>query len=295
MIPVVAPEWTDFNASDPGITLIELFAYLTEALLYRVDRVTDANRRSFVELINGPGWQSHGDVNRDIQRTIASLRRCQRAVTPQDFETLALEVNLGRHGEAVARAHCIGRRNLESAQQGRLDAPGHVTLVILSDTKSRPSPELLGAVQARIEPARLITTRVHVVGVRFVRVGVQVTLLIEKGAQPGTVQAKAVEALTEYFDALHGGTDGFGWPFGRAVYVSEVYSILSRIPGVRAVVRTVESDGSIRLPELVVEPEQQFRLVRNRSKEIEAVQLAEDELVEARIDPGAIQVRRLNP
>jgi len=32
-IPVHNPEWTNFNKSDPGVTLIELFAFLTENLL----------------------------------------------------------------------------------------------------------------------------------------------------------------------------------------------------------------------------------------------------------------------
>ena len=34
-IPVYTPEWTDFNESEPGIALLELFAYLGEALLFR--------------------------------------------------------------------------------------------------------------------------------------------------------------------------------------------------------------------------------------------------------------------
>jgi hypothetical protein len=33
-----SPEWLDFNRSDPGVTLIELFAFLGENLLYRQDR-----------------------------------------------------------------------------------------------------------------------------------------------------------------------------------------------------------------------------------------------------------------
>lgn len=37
-IPVYTPEWTDFNRSDPGVTLVELFAFLGDALLsYRED------------------------------------------------------------------------------------------------------------------------------------------------------------------------------------------------------------------------------------------------------------------
>ena len=40
-----APEWTDFNASDPGITLIELFAFVAESLLWRLDDERRRRRR----------------------------------------------------------------------------------------------------------------------------------------------------------------------------------------------------------------------------------------------------------
>ncbi len=36
----LAPAWTNYNASDPGITLIELVAWLSEQNLYRTDRIT---------------------------------------------------------------------------------------------------------------------------------------------------------------------------------------------------------------------------------------------------------------
>src|ERR1044071_2439456 len=52
LIPTYAPEWTDHNESDPGITLIELFAYLSEMLIYRLNRVTDANRYAFLKLLD---------------------------------------------------------------------------------------------------------------------------------------------------------------------------------------------------------------------------------------------------
>jgi hypothetical protein len=35
----IVPEWTQFNDSDPGITLLELFAFLTENLLYRQNQI----------------------------------------------------------------------------------------------------------------------------------------------------------------------------------------------------------------------------------------------------------------
>lgn len=51
LIPPYGQRWTDYNVSDPGIMLIELFAWLTEALLYRINRVPDASRVRLLELL----------------------------------------------------------------------------------------------------------------------------------------------------------------------------------------------------------------------------------------------------
>ncbi|HEX9336301.1 MAG TPA: putative baseplate assembly protein, partial [Pseudonocardiaceae bacterium] len=45
------PEWTDHNVSDPGVTLIETFAFMTDQLLYRLNRVPDRMYVKFLELI----------------------------------------------------------------------------------------------------------------------------------------------------------------------------------------------------------------------------------------------------
>jgi predicted phage baseplate assembly protein len=45
------PEWTDHNVSDPGVTLIEAFAWMTDQLLYRLNRVPDRDYVKFLELI----------------------------------------------------------------------------------------------------------------------------------------------------------------------------------------------------------------------------------------------------
>ncbi|MDP9074937.1 MAG: putative baseplate assembly protein, partial [Actinomycetota bacterium] len=45
------PEWTDHNVSDPGVTLIETFAFMVDQLLYRLNRVPDRNYLKFLELI----------------------------------------------------------------------------------------------------------------------------------------------------------------------------------------------------------------------------------------------------
>lgn len=53
-IPVHNPEWTNFNKSDPGVTLIEVFAFLTENLLYRSNQIPERNRRKFLSLLGVP-------------------------------------------------------------------------------------------------------------------------------------------------------------------------------------------------------------------------------------------------
>ncbi|MCX4759749.1 putative baseplate assembly protein [Streptomyces sp. NBC_01275] len=51
LIPRYAPGWTDHNPSDLGITLIELFAWLAEGIIYRLNRVPDKHYLAFVNLL----------------------------------------------------------------------------------------------------------------------------------------------------------------------------------------------------------------------------------------------------
>ena len=45
------PAWTDHNVSDPGVTLIELFAWMTDQLVYRLNRVPDRQYVTFLDLL----------------------------------------------------------------------------------------------------------------------------------------------------------------------------------------------------------------------------------------------------
>src|SRR5262245_18164061 len=54
-IPVHTPEWTNFEVeSDPGVTLVQLFAFLAESLIYRANRVPDRDRLKFLQLLGVP-------------------------------------------------------------------------------------------------------------------------------------------------------------------------------------------------------------------------------------------------
>ena len=51
LIPQYCPEWNNYNPADPGIALIELFAWMTEMMLYRLNRVPERNLLTFLELM----------------------------------------------------------------------------------------------------------------------------------------------------------------------------------------------------------------------------------------------------
>ena len=51
LIPVYGPEWTDQNYSDPGITLVELLAFIAEGDIYQLNQMTDRERLMFLALV----------------------------------------------------------------------------------------------------------------------------------------------------------------------------------------------------------------------------------------------------
>jgi len=53
-VPVHSPEWTNFNESDPGVTLVDLFAFMTETLIYRANLIPERNRLKFLNLLGAP-------------------------------------------------------------------------------------------------------------------------------------------------------------------------------------------------------------------------------------------------
>ena len=65
------PEWTEHNVSDPGITLIELFAWMTDTLIYRVNRIPDKLHVALLELL-GIQLESPTAATADIRFRLSS-------------------------------------------------------------------------------------------------------------------------------------------------------------------------------------------------------------------------------
>ena len=49
--PEWTPVWTDVNDNDPGITMVQVFAWLAEILTYRMSKVPELNYIKFLQLL----------------------------------------------------------------------------------------------------------------------------------------------------------------------------------------------------------------------------------------------------
>ncbi|MGY1776792.1 putative baseplate assembly protein [Geodermatophilus sp. SYSU D00804] len=86
-IPVHNPEWVNHNDSDPGMTLLQLWAFMTENLLYQAGRIPERVRVTFLELLGispAPATAARGVVAFSVTRG-----RLEAVTIPADREVLA--------------------------------------------------------------------------------------------------------------------------------------------------------------------------------------------------------------
>lgn len=163
-----------------------------------------------------------------IGRAIELMETPQRAVTLQDYETLA------RQTPGVQLARVSARANLHPSFPC-LRAPGLITLIILPylpGDRPMPTPGLRRLVAAYLNRRRVVGTRVEVVGPGYRDVAVRAKVRACTGINKADLGQKIAESVNNFLHPLRGGPDGSGWPFGRDVYRSEILQVIDQIPGV---------------------------------------------------------------
>lgn len=141
-IPVHVPEWTDHNAADPGIALLELFADLGETLLERFNRVPEAARLAFLELL-GIAPRPATAAAAMVRLTLARGETKAVTVPWSPFEP-RLRVAAGPLAfEASEEISVLPlelqtwiKAPLSASDVGRLGVPGSATSAILADLSS---------------------------------------------------------------------------------------------------------------------------------------------------------------
>ncbi len=155
------------------------------------------------------------------------VRHRYRAVTVEDYEYLALKASGN-----VARARCLKTPRRE----------GEVTVLIVPrfeenvvDLKKKlvATPELIRRVKDFLDERRLITTRLRVGKPRSVEISLRVAVVLKPmGAAVDRVKRALEENLRRALHPTLGGQDGAGWPFGRAIFKSDIYRVVESVEGV---------------------------------------------------------------
>jgi predicted phage baseplate assembly protein len=81
-IPGYTPEWTDLNDSDPGMTLVQLFAWLSEMIIWRLNRVPEKNFLKFLELI-GIQQEPPSAATAELTFKLAAKNLTEAVIIPQ--------------------------------------------------------------------------------------------------------------------------------------------------------------------------------------------------------------------
>ena len=263
LIPRYAPEWTNHNASDPGIMLIELLAWVTEATLYHINRVPEATSLEFAKLLLGhveeEEWRKQPlekriariyrrylesgeekDVKKQLEAVVGyavkAFSEPYRAVTAEDFASEAKRAGNGN----VARV-----RVLSDGGDGR------VVVVLVPAEVRLPDQPLLVQVKRHLDTRRLVGARVFVRGPRYAPVKLDIKAVLKTNTRSDVVEQELRDRLNKYFHPLSGGRDGNGWPFGRSVSVFELFHLIEAVDAIEYV-ESIVMNGDSTVKEIMI-------------------------------------------
>jgi predicted phage baseplate assembly protein len=203
---------------------------LKSAIPY-IDRVINLRRAE--------GGRDQESLDEAKMRAARELRAQQRAVTAEDYENLAKKAS-----RAVARVKCRapgqGDKTLPPGMLELLIVPAAFDALRVGDvSKLQIDQALRQTVVNYLDRYRLLTTTLRVREPTYL--GVQVCAQIVPGeySQPDAVRARVIDSLKAFITplSLDGSEepDWEGWPFGRDLYVAEIYSLIQKVPGVKHV------------------------------------------------------------
>ena len=223
-----------------------------------IDRATNLRRAE--------GGRDQETLEEAKLRARRELRTQQRAVTAQDYETLALGAS-----RAVARVKCLvpgqeGGASITEQESPLAPVaalpPGMVELLIVPAafdalrvgdlSRLRLEQPLRETIERHLDPLRLLTTTLRIREPRYLGIKVYAEVLPAEYSDPEAVRARVLRTLNRFLAPLDLGNGAAaapveagqraespfgqhweGWPFGQDLYLSELYSLLHQVPGVK--------------------------------------------------------------
>jgi hypothetical protein len=202
----------------------------------------------YIDKVTNPEAAVGGGGEETVEDAIArgpteQLKTRNRAVTAEDFETLTLESSTG-----LARARTLP---LYDPADPLIETPGVVSVITMPRGGGTLSQALRDAIRGYLDERRLVTTRIYVIDPDYVTVEVEATVAKTPEADADELADKVEATFLEFLHPEYGGDSGRaaayveavisgtptgergpGWPFGRSVYLSELFEVIERVRGV---------------------------------------------------------------
>ena len=191
------------------------------------------------------GGRDPEDVEEAKLRARREVRSQQRAVTADDYEDLALGAS-----RAIARVKCATPDKNAGLPPGMIEllvVPAVFDSARLGDySKLALDLEMMKTVESHLNKYRLLTTTLRIREPNYIGVRVQAEIVVSEYGDPDTVRARVADSLSKFIAPLDVSRDGEtrdellgpnweGWPFGGALFASEIYTLIQRVPGVKHV------------------------------------------------------------
>ena len=263
LIPRYAPEWTNYNASDPGITLIELLAWVTEATLYHLNRVPEATFLEFAKLLLGhveeEEWRKQS-LDKRIDRIYRSyletgeeqdVKKQLEAVVGYAVKTFSEPYRAVTEEDFAREAKQAGNGNVSRVRVLSDGGDGQVIVALVPAEAREPGEPLMVQVKKHLDARRLVGTRVLVRGPLYTPVKLDIKAALKANTRSDAVEQELRDRLNNYFHPLSGGRDGNGWPFGRSVSVFELFHLIEDVNAIEYV-ESIVMNGDATVKEIMV-------------------------------------------
>lgn len=194
-----------------------------------------AHVTNYIKASNGADGET---LEQAALRAPQMLRTRDRAVTPEDFEVLAIRGSQG----AVARAHCLQTTGKQAGTVRLLIVPQASLEGIENGQGIHPdnfklTPVLEQQILAYLDQRRLLGVQVLCHEADYIGIAVQAEVALKPMYNNPVAQAEIhrqmLVALYQFFNPITGGAEGKGWSLGLPAYPNDAIAILQKFDAIR--------------------------------------------------------------
>ena len=267
LLPRNNREWTNRNPTDPGVMLLELFAYLIEMDIFQLDRITNESYAKFLKLVEvdtsaysvEPTNEeirsgvvqalqnlsylrgvSDNDMSRIIEDVLLPLGIISRIYTfsgkyiKKNFWEPGPDINKRVHAEMEKEGYTLVILSIDNSPFMREQDNPCLTQVAIDRSPGRytlSDVNLYSVVEA-LRQRRMLTNRIYVHQARVINLAFYIKIVPEKNADLEELPKKIIDKILDYYCPVWGGEDETGFALGRPFKNSEAISVIEQALGV---------------------------------------------------------------